>query len=146
MSTSKAVFILGAIALYHVQVRLSPLSTPLLVRFHISNVVLYPSTLASSTTPHLFMLSLHLHILRFRRREAPFRNTFLNSSPLPCFSTVAFTLANCTQIHMIRTRDPFSSGLEYGSTNGARVRYAVFTLIKCTGLWGQVYSDLGPGP
>ncbi len=38
-------------------------------------------------------------------------------------------------------RPPF----QVDSTNRARVRYAAFTLIKRTRLWGRVYSHPGPG-
>ncbi len=54
---------------------------------------------------HHHMLSLHLRIRSFRNRQTALRNAFLNSGPLPCFGTVAFTLdANRTQVDMNHTR------------------------------------------
>ncbi len=58
------------------------------------NAVSYLSTLVSSSTRHLLSMLLHLRI------------HCLNSSPLPCFGTVAYIPdANRTQVRMNCTRD-----------------------------------------
>lgn len=88
---TKGIFTLVTIALYHAWVR-PPLSTHPSLSFHISSVVPYASTLASSSMTHLFMLSL-LQCRKLRANCRPIkwsRRHFLNSSPLPCFGMGSF--------------------------------------------------------
>lgn len=70
----------------------------------------------------------------------------LNISPLLCFCTVG--------VHLMRTvseytwtvlETTFLSGPRHRSAYCSQVRHTVFTLIKQTGLWGQVYWDPGLG-